>query len=159
MFSKKPEQNSPAPRATPVANHANHGGSTFSVFGPDVVIKGDVEASADLHVDGTIHGDLTCSSLVQGEGGRIEGAIRAESARISGTVKGTIHASELVVLRSARIEGDVAYDSLTIEQGAHVEGRFGMRDRREAKEVAAAQPEAIEAKDMDGKEPKLHLAN
>ena len=150
MFSKKPEQNSPIPTGKPMANG---GGATFSVFGPDVVIKGDVEASADLHVDGAIEGDLTCSSLVQGEGSRIEGAIRAESARISGTVKGTIHARELVVLKSARIEGDVAYESLTIEQGAHVDGRFAMRDRREN---AAPAEKAEDAK--DGKEPKLHLA-
>ena len=42
-------------------------GSTFSVFGADTRIKGDVAASADLHVDGRIEGDVTCTSLVQGE--------------------------------------------------------------------------------------------
>ena len=31
-------------------------GSTFSVIGADVVIKGDIAATADLHVDGTIEG-------------------------------------------------------------------------------------------------------
>ena len=44
--------------------------STFSVFGTDVVVKGDVTASADLHVDGTVVGDITCASLVQGERSR-----------------------------------------------------------------------------------------
>ena len=62
----------------PVAN----GGSTFSVLGADVTIKGNVEASADLHVDGTVEGDLVCTSLVQGESSRIEGGITADSARI-----------------------------------------------------------------------------
>jgi hypothetical protein len=42
-------------------------GSTFSVIGADVVIKGDIAATADLHVDGTIEGDIKCASLVQGE--------------------------------------------------------------------------------------------
>ncbi|MGZ3173995.1 MAG: bactofilin family protein, partial [Croceibacterium sp.] len=98
--------------------------STFSVIGADVVIKGDISASADLHVDGTIEGDITCASLVQGESSRVEGAIAAETARLSGSVKGTVTARELVILRSARIEGDVHYDALTIEQGAQVEGRF-----------------------------------
>jgi len=102
-------------------------GSTFSVIGTDVTIRGDVEASADLHVDGTVLGDLSCASLVQGETSRIEGAITAERARLSGHVKGTISARELVVLKSARIEGDVAYETLTIEQGAAVEGRFAPR--------------------------------
>ena len=44
--------------------------------------------------------------------------------RIAGTVRGTITAREVVILRTARIEGDVAYDALTIEQGARLEGRL-----------------------------------
>jgi cytoskeletal protein CcmA (bactofilin family) len=120
MFSKKPAQ----PERSPVAR-----ASTFSVIGPDVTIKGDVSASADLHVDGRIEGDIACSSLVQGEGSVIVGAIEAESARLAGQVRGTITARDLVVLQSARIEGDVHYDALTIEQGAQVEGRFAHRVR------------------------------
>jgi len=120
MFSKKPAQ----PERSPVAR-----ASTFSVIGPDVTIKGDVSASADLHVDGRIEGDIACSSLVQGEGSVIVGAIEAESARLAGQVRGTITARDLVVLQSARIEGDVHYDALTIEQGAQVEGRFAQRVR------------------------------
>ena len=98
--------------------------STFSVIGADVTIRGDIEASADLHVDGSVVGDLVCASLVQGESSRVEGAIVADTARLSGTVKGTITARELVILKSARIEGDVHYEALTIEQGAQVDGRF-----------------------------------
>ncbi|NCU13033.1 MAG: polymer-forming cytoskeletal protein [Sphingomonadaceae bacterium] len=101
--------------------------STFSVFGGDIRIKGDVHATADLHIDGHVEGDVSCTSLVQGESGEIIGAVRAESARLSGTVKGTITVRDLVVLKTARIHGDVHYDSLTIEQGAQVEGRFAPR--------------------------------
>jgi cytoskeletal protein CcmA (bactofilin family) len=108
-----------------------NGGSTFSVIGADVTIRGDVEASADLHVDGAVVGDLVCASLMQGESSRIEGAITADSARLAGTVRGTINVRELVILRSARIEGDVHYEALTIEQGASVEGHFGMRSKKD----------------------------
>lgn len=101
-----------------------NGGSTFSVLGADVSIKGNVEASADLHVDGTVKGDLACTSLVQGESSLVEGAITADSARLSGTVKGTITVRELIILKSARIDGDVHYETLTIEQGANVTGQF-----------------------------------
>ena len=98
--------------------------STFSVFGPDVTIRGNVEASSDLHVDGSVIGDIACASLVQGEGSRIEGAVKAQSARLAGTVEGRIDAVELVILKTARILGDVSYETLTIEQGAQVNGRF-----------------------------------
>ncbi|MEQ1541223.1 MAG: polymer-forming cytoskeletal protein [Novosphingobium sp.] len=102
-------------------------GSTFSVFGADIRIKGDVTASADLHIDGHVEGDVTCTALVQGESSEIVGAVKAESARLSGTVRGTIAVRDLVVLKSARIHGDVHYDALTIEQGAQVDGRFAPR--------------------------------
>jgi cytoskeletal protein CcmA (bactofilin family) len=120
--------------ARPVAN----GGSTFSVLGADVAIRGNVEASADLHVDGTVEGDLTCTSLVQGESSLIEGSITADSARLAGTIKGTITVRELVILKSARIDGDVHYETLTIEQGANVNGRFAPDAAKGARSAAAA---------------------
>ncbi len=143
MFSKKPDEYSPT--SQPVARPAS--GSTFSIIGSDVVIKGDVTASVDLHVDGRIEGDIQCASLVQGECSHIEGGITAETARLAGTVSGSITARELVVLRSARINGDVHYDALTIEQGAEVEGRFAHRVPARA------------AKADDGSAPTLTLAS
>ena len=128
MFSKKPE----ATTRPSVSNAMK--GSTFSVLGTDVVIKGDLAAKAELHVDGKVEGDISCSSLVQGESSEIIGAVTAETARLAGKVKGSITAAELVILKSARIEGDVFYDALTIEQGAQVDGKFAHREpEREAK--------------------------
>ena len=128
MFSRKTGA-APRPHAAdPMAGgRSSAGSSTFSVFGPDIAITGDVKASADLHIDGRIEGDIACLALVQGEGSEIVGAIRAETARLAGTVRGSIEAGSLVILKSARIHGDVSYDALTIEQGAEVDGRFAHR--------------------------------
>ena len=145
MFSKRPEERSPAVGPRPVASS-----STFSVIGADVVIKGDISATADLHVDGTVEGDIRCASLVQGESSRVEGSIEAANARLAGRVKGTINVRELVILRSAVIEGDVRYDALTIEQGAQVEGRFA---HDAAKPAGMTSPAA-----RDDGEPRLTLA-
>ena len=142
MFSKKPA----APPRNPASN-SMAGNATFSVIGADVTIRGDIEATADLHVDGRIEGDIACAALVQGEGSRITGAITTEQARLAGAVKGTITARELVILKTARIEGDVHYDALTIEQGAQVEGRLAHRTTKAT---------ALSG-DTDG-EPRLTLA-
>ena len=131
MFSKKSASLLPHnPQGKSMAN------STFSVFGPDIRIKGNVAASADLHIDGHVEGDVSCTALVQGESGEIVGGVTAETARLSGTVRGTINVRELVVLKSARIHGDVHYDALTIEQGAQVDGRFAPR-------AAADEPSSV----------------
>ncbi|HEY6965180.1 MAG TPA: polymer-forming cytoskeletal protein [Erythrobacter sp.] len=120
-------------------------GSTFSVLGADVTIKGNISASADLHIDGTVDGDITCASLVQGEKSSISGAVVAESARLAGKVTGSITARELVILKTARIEGDVHYDALTIEQGAEVDGRFAPNARTAVKAVPSAAAPQVEA--------------
>ena len=153
MFSKKPAQTStvaaPRSQARPVASN----GSTFSVIGADVSITGDIEASADLHVDGAVTGDIACASLVQGASSRIEGAIRAGTARLAGVVTGTITVRELVILKSAHIEGDVHYEALTIEHGANVQGRFAP----DAKSMPAHAGGGEET-GPDG-EPRLSLAS
>lgn len=150
MFSKKSDElpSSPPP-SNPGRSIMSKGNSTFSVLGSDLSIKGDIKASADLHIDGAVEGDIACSSLVQGETSVVTGAVKAETARLAGTVNGSITARELVILRSARINGDVFYDALTIEQGAQVEGRFAHRDTKPAL-AAAPQP---------AKQPELSVAN
>ncbi|WP_114521164.1 polymer-forming cytoskeletal protein [Altererythrobacter sp. ZODW24] len=135
----------------------SNNGSTFSVIGSDVTITGNISASADLHVDGRIEGDISCTSLVQGEGSEILGAISAESARLSGRVVGSTTARDLVVLKTAHVEGDVNYDALTIEQGAAVEGRFAPK-KAPAAPVAATQKSAAKPPKDDGEEPHLTLA-
>lgn len=133
MFSKKSaeRQSSPTSPTNPGRSaHMASSNSTFSVLGSDLAIKGDITASADLHIDGNVEGDIACTSLVQGETSKVTGAVKAETARLAGTVEGSITVRELVILKTARIIGDVFYDALTIEQGAEVEGRFAHRDRR-----------------------------
>ncbi|MEL6878400.1 MAG: polymer-forming cytoskeletal protein [Pseudomonadota bacterium] len=127
--------------------------STFSVIGSDVSIKGNVAASADLHVDGSVEGDIKCTSLVQGESSLVSGGIVAESARLAGRVAGSINVRELVILQSAQIEGDVHYDALTIEQGAQVDGRFAPNDRRNKSEAKPAAPKPGDANKPSGGKP------
>lgn len=134
MFSKKSADQPYSPAAENTRTMATRGGSsTFSVLGSDLAITGDIAASADLHIDGTVEGDISCTALVQGETSTIKGGVTAESARLAGRVTGSISARELVILKTARIEGDVHYDALTIEQGAQVEGRFARREDKPAR--------------------------
>ena len=121
MFSKKPAQHSQ------VAAPHRAAASTLTVIGPDVVIRGNIEAVGDLQVEGRVVGNIGCASLMMSEGSSVEGEILAESARIAGNVSGTVCVRDLVVLRGARVEGDVSYETISIEQGAAVNGRFAPR--------------------------------
>jgi cytoskeletal protein CcmA (bactofilin family) len=126
------ERPSPSP-----ANGRGRG--MFSVIGPDMVVTGDVRATADLHIDGSIEGDVHCGNFVQGADSRIVGGVTADTARIAGAIEGSVRVKHLVVERSARIIGDVEYEDITIENGGHVDGRL----KRIGAEAAATGPRAV----------------
>lgn len=96
----------------------------FSVISADVVITGDITASADLHIDGRVEGDVRCATLIQGQDSRISGAVVAESARIGGAISGSVAVRALTVERSARIVGNVHYESISIDIGASIDGHL-----------------------------------
>ena len=112
----------PAPQSMPQSAGGKRG--MFSVIGPDMVITGNVAATADLHIDGRIDGDVQCGNLVQGNDSRIKGAVRAESARLGGAIEGSVSVRQLTIERASRITGDVEYESIAIETGASIDGRL-----------------------------------
>ncbi|HVI97672.1 MAG TPA: polymer-forming cytoskeletal protein [Sphingomonas sp.] len=107
----------------------------FSVLGPEVTVTGDVHAESDLHIDGTIEGDLRCSSLIQTANSRIAGAVHARQARLAGTVEGSVTVDELTIEAGARILGDIAYATIAIEGGATVQGRLSRAGAETAEPV------------------------
>lgn len=98
-----------------------------SIIGADVTITGNVTATGDIHLDGTINGDVRCASLIVGGSGKVKGHIAAEKALIAGQIEGSIAVHALAVEASARITGDMAYETVRIAQGAHVDGRVSHR--------------------------------
>ena len=120
MFSRS----TPAPAP---AKPARSGTPGLSFIGPEALVNGDLATDAQLHVDGRIDGDVRCAQLIQGGAGIIAGNIQAEEARLAGTVEGTVSARTLIVEATARILGDVAYETISIEAGAQIEGRLARR--------------------------------
>lgn len=109
--------------------------SALSFIGAEVVVTGDIATDARLHVDGRVEGDIRCGILSQGESGTIAGNIVAEEARLAGLVDGTVTARRLILGPTARVTGDVAYEVLSIESGARIDGRFARREGSPAGEA------------------------
>lgn len=121
MFSKSASK-SPVPRAgnaeaqirKPVA---------ASLIAENVSLRGDVATDGDVHLDGSLKGDMRVRELTVGEGGSVEGHVEAESVEIRGRVIGTVTAKSVRLYATARVEGDITHAQLAIEPGAHFEGR------------------------------------
>ncbi|MEP9357842.1 polymer-forming cytoskeletal protein [Sphingomonas sp. KR3-1] len=135
------------PPAPPQQSGSTAKRGMFSVIGPDVTITGNVTASADLHIDGRIEGDVNCGSLAQGADSQVFGNVTAETARLAGAIEGTVRVRMLTIERSAKITGDVEYENITIENGGHIDGRLKHMSTVQAAAAPAAPagPRAVEA--------------
>lgn len=120
MFSKSSKR--PSAGLPTVATGARH--TPFSIISGDVAITGNIEASVDLHIDGSVKGDIACAALVQGGESCIKGHVSAKNARIGGTIEGSLHAEELVIEATARITGAVSYETISIAAGGQIDGRM-----------------------------------
>jgi cytoskeletal protein CcmA (bactofilin family) len=119
MFSKANKQTSSvsALDGKPAARS-----SVPSIISPDLRINGDMVCSGDIQIDGWVEGDIQSRNVTVGEAATVHGAIQAENVKICGIVNGQIRADNVVLEKSARVTGDILHKSLSIEQGAFLEG-------------------------------------
>jgi cytoskeletal protein CcmA (bactofilin family) len=93
-----------------------------SILSEDLKIEGDDVSQGELHISGSIKGDVVARKLTLAEGGSITGAVEADVAIIAGNLAGRLTATSAVLARTARVTAEVTHVSLTIEQGAVFEG-------------------------------------
>lgn len=106
--------------------------SALSVIGTDVKIVGNIITQGEMQIDGQVEGDITCHTLVVGEGARITGEVTAESVRVHGDLSGKINAASIVIAKTASVSGDVMHETLEIEAGANLEGHILRRGSAKA---------------------------
>ncbi len=87
-----------------------------------------MNTDGEVHVDGTVTGDITCGKLIVGTGASVDGEVRAREVDIRGQVSGRIHGDTVTLTRTARVLGDIWHTSLAMEAGAHLEGQVRKAD-------------------------------
>ena len=99
-----------------------------NLIGKGTVIKGDVESSGDIRVDGHLIGSLKSNGkIVVGQTGIVEGDLTCKQADISGMVKGILKCEELTSLKStSKVEMELITKQLFIEVGAVFTGKCQM---------------------------------
>ncbi|MBU1377747.1 MAG: polymer-forming cytoskeletal protein [Alphaproteobacteria bacterium] len=119
MFSKPQTKGGSAPNDTPQPRKL----TVASLVAEGVSLRGDLTTEGDLHLDGALEGDLRVGQLTIGESGSVSGSILADSIEVRGSVTGTICARQVRLWATARVDGDISHTELSIEAGAHFEGR------------------------------------
>ena len=132
-----PTPAAPAVATTPaspaVASHSEvraAGARDVVHIGKSVVIKGELNGSEDLTIEGHVEGkiELRDHVLTIGPNGKIRASIFAKSAIIVGEVVGNITCTEKVDLRdNGSVDGDIIAPRVAIAEGAHFRGSVDMK--------------------------------
>lgn len=115
-------------------NHRNGASAdSTSLIAAGTEIRGDVQFSGRLHVDGKIEGSIRADAedavLTLSSQAEVNGEIQAPHIVINGSVTGDVTAGERLELASnARVEGNVYYKVLEMSAGAQINGKMVHRD-------------------------------
>ncbi len=112
-------------------------------IGKSVVIKGELNGSEDLTVEGNVEGKIELREhvLTIGPHGKIKAEVFAKAVIVLGEVVGNITASEKVDIRdNGSVDGDIVSPRVAIAEGAHFRGSVDMQ-----RKAAPAQPQPAKA--------------
>ncbi len=123
MFSKSDKNSPPSPAPSKPVKSATQA-STPSIIAADVHLKGNLESQGEVQLDGSVIGDVKCTSLTIGDSGHIKGSIIADTLIIRGSIEGQIRGRSVRLEKSARLKGDLWHESLSVEAGAVIGGQL-----------------------------------
>src|ERR1700686_1397964 len=131
----------PAPR--PETGH--HMEKDIVNIGKSVVIKGELNGSEDLTIEGHVEGTIQLRDhvLTIGPNGRIKAQVFAKAVVVLGEMTGNVTASDKVDIRdNGSVDGDIVAPRVAIAEGAHFRGSVDMQRKGAAAQPQTAKPAA-----------------
>ena len=150
----------PTPAAAPAPSRMEAGHfmeKDIVNIGKSVVIKGELNGSEDLTIEGHVEGkiELRDHVLTIGPNGKIKAQVFAKSVIVLGEVHGNVTATEKVDIRdNGSVEGDLVSPRIAIAEGAHFKGAVDMQ--RKGSPVASA-PQVAKVLEITGLDRVLPL--
>ncbi len=99
-------------------------------IGKSIVIKGELNGSEDLTIDGHVEGTIQLREhvLTIGPNGKIKAQVFAKAVVVLGEVIGNVTASDKVDIRdNGSVDGDIISPRVAIAEGAHFRGSVDMQ--------------------------------
>jgi cytoskeletal protein CcmA (bactofilin family) len=111
-----------------------------SAVGGGILIRGRIEGSESLRIDGRVEGEIELEAdLVIGSGAEVRATVRAKSVTVEGRFAGDLSAeSRIELVSTARVEGTISAPRIAVAEGAIFRGTVdmssGRSSRRESRE-------------------------
>ncbi len=93
-----------------------------SILSRAVFVKGNIQKNGDMHMEGTLQGNMRARTLTLGSTAQVRGNISGDHVRCSGKVEGNITARVVELFSTARVKGNIVHETLAIEGGAQLDG-------------------------------------
>ncbi|QOP41776.1 MULTISPECIES: bactofilin family protein [Sulfurimonas] len=97
--------------------------SNTTIITTGAKIKGELELSCNLYIDGILEGNINSTKEVNvGKNGHIKGEIVTERLVVQGFVEGTIDAQRVEIKAAGHVSGEIKSSELVIEAKGIFEG-------------------------------------
>src|SRR4249919_377436 len=139
----------PAQAYTPRAETSHNMERDIVNIGKSVVIKGELNGSEDLTIEGHVEGTIQLKDhvLTIGPNGRIKAQVFAKAVIVLGEVTGNVTASDKVDIRdNGSVDGDIVAPRVAIAEGAHFRGSVDMQRKVVATPASARTDGKADAK-------------
>src|SRR2546428_3404861 len=126
-------------------------------IGKSVDIKGELNGSEDLTIEGHVEGTIQLRDhvLTIGPNGRIKAQVFAKAVIVLGEVTGNVTASDKVDIRdNGSVDGDIVAPRVAIAEGAHFRGSVDMQRKGGAQQGQAAKPQPAQAQAAAPQQPQ-----
>ena len=110
-------------------------------IGKSIHVKGTITSDEPLTVSGSVEGSITVNGheLTITQEGAVNADASADSILIEGKAKGTLRASTRMTLKStSTVTGEIQAPTLSIAEGATIQGRVEAGGRKKAPHSATA---------------------
>ncbi|MCI5050061.1 MAG: polymer-forming cytoskeletal protein [Rickettsiales bacterium] len=138
MFGRRKKTNNTELTASAATNAIKR--SPPSVISSDMNILGHIISDGLIDINGRVEGNVKCKVITLRENGRVMGDLIADVVQIYGEVEGLVKAKDVSLFETARVTGTIMHESLSIEDGAFVDGKFKRTDRVFLEDEAAFEP-------------------
>lgn len=129
-----------------------------SVIANGMHVLGNIVSDGTLDIDGKIDGNVRGHTVTVRPNGAIRGDVMAETVHVYGAVDGLIKARVVMLYAEAKVSGTIMHESITIEDGAFVDGKFKRTDKltfEDEAQVRLPAPVVIDSIfDNDNEEPQ-----
>lgn len=141
MFSSKSNLPSTKKHATT--------GEIPSIIAADLKIVGNLICGGSIEIEGEVEGNITCGHVTIRRTGTINGDVVADNIYIDGEVNGLVKGINITISDSGRVTGIIMYESLSVKDGAFIDGQCKSSDKIHRNNV-----EAIKCDEIDAQETK-----